>query len=258
LLPYYPDVAVYSSNYGLKIKLSAHLKNNRVYNLKNPKEFLEFTRKNDGFIFIWDLSKSTLCHLQLVFAKLCEQERNIEVLCLCGDEDCGEFMRKIISYANQKPLRLHFSGYNTLLSSIKLASSRLLESRLAEIAENEDRLNYITLKHDNKKLILVENLIKFVEKTGKNVVQVTLSNNERIESTSNLKDIAGQSTPCLFQCHKSFLVNIKYIKTITPNEWNNYDITLDDELTIPLSKGFFPHFTVAKNLLRSSAVHTLR
>jgi hypothetical protein len=41
LLPYFPDVAVYSSNYSLKIKLSAHLKNNRVYNLKNPKEFLD-------------------------------------------------------------------------------------------------------------------------------------------------------------------------------------------------------------------------
>ncbi len=258
MLPYFPDVAVYSSNYSLKIKLSAHLKNNRVYNLKNPKEFLDFARKNDGFIFVWELSKSTLCHLRILLAKLCEQENNIEILCLCGDEDCGEFMKKMISYANEKPLRLHFSGYNTLLSSIKLASSRLLESKLAAIAENEDRLNYITLKHDNKKLILVENLIKCLEKTGKNVIQVTLSDNEKIDSTSNLKDIASQSTPCLFQCHKSFLVNIKYIQAISPNEWNHYDITLDGELTIPLSKGFFPHFTVAKNLLKSSAIQTFR
>lgn len=182
--PFYPDVVIFSNNYSLKVKLSTSLKNNRVYSLRNINELQDITHNNNCFIFIWELSKATLNHMQFLFAKLYEQENNIEVLCICNNDNCGDFIKKIISYVNQKPIRLHFSSYHTLTHSIKIASCHILESKLAKIAESHECLNYITLKHKNKNLILVENFIKYVEKAGKSVVKVKLSSNNTIESTS--------------------------------------------------------------------------
>ncbi|GAB6988320.1 LytTR family DNA-binding domain-containing protein [Paenibacillus pini] len=252
MLSFYPDIAIYTTKYSLIADLLPHFRNNRVFNLKNIKQLQEAASKNNGLVLILELTNNIVCQLQAIFSQLSKKESDTHLIFLCNNQIDAELLKKTIFHANTNPFFIHFSKYETLLTSIQLATKRIIEKYLAKIAEKElTTMNYLTLKYNNKNLIIIENLIKCVEKVSKNSVDITLSNNNKIQSTSNLKEIVNQSSPLLFQSHKSFLVNIKYIKSISPSECNTHLITLENELNIPLSKGFFPHFTVARNILKS-------
>ncbi|MGQ8871294.1 LytR/AlgR family response regulator transcription factor [Paenibacillus sp. TSA_86.1] len=153
------------------------------------------------------------------------------------------------------PVSLHFSSLNTLVKSIEIESKQLYENELAQVMEHDkDFVNFITIKNEGKKMILLENTIKYIVKSGKTLANLHLTNNTILTSSSSLKDIVNLSSPFLFQCHKSYLVNIKFIKTISSNQWDGYEIILEDDTHLPLSKSFFQQFKLASNLLKSSLI----
>lgn len=229
------------------LNMLPELSDKEIHYLKTVDQLKEI-RSN---VFIVELSEDILSQIEIFISQTVAT--NAHIIFICSSNVPVSIFRKVILFSNIDSVFLHFSTLDTILSSIYKASSQIFEHQLAQITQKEiTNYNYITLKHKNKTLKILENLIQSVEKTSKNTIEVSLINNKNIESTSNLKDILNQSTPSLFQSHKSFLVNARYINIISPSEWNNYFITLENGDTIPLSKGFYPHFIVANDSLKHS------
>ncbi|MDD9266421.1 LytR/AlgR family response regulator transcription factor [Paenibacillus sp. GCM10023248] len=70
---------------------------------------------------------------------------------------------------------------------------------------------WITVKNQKSHLPISEESILFVEKEDKRLTRVHLMNGAQVETSTNLSEIAAQSSPLIFSPFKGFLVNLRHV-----------------------------------------------
>jgi DNA-binding LytR/AlgR family response regulator len=110
-------------------------------------------------------------------------------------------------------------------------------------------IRWINVKNHKRDISINEDSIVYVEKVEKRLIKIYLSDKRCIESTSNMNEIFEQATEHIFSPHRSYLVNVNYITSVTPDHFifGNYKITLSHSPTvIPLTKRQYCHYVKAK------------
>ncbi|MDR6715726.1 LytTR family DNA-binding domain-containing protein [Paenibacillus sp. 2003] len=252
MLKYCPEIAIISKKYSLKLNLSNRV-NNNICLLKSISNFEYYLEDHNSCIIIYEITKESIDLLPEIIKIINIQEKKIIKLIVLGEYNESEFYKQLGSCLIDSPVSLHFSNLNTLVKSIEIESEQLYQNELAQVMQHDkDFVNFITIKNEGRKMILLENSIKYITKSGKTLANIHLTDGTILKSSSCLKDIVTLSSPFLFQCHKSYLVNIKFIKMISPDQWEGYEIILEDDTHLPLSKSFYQQFKLASNLLKAS------
>ena len=140
---------------------------------------------------------------------------------------------------------LIYTVFYTSLSYQKYMRKRL--DALLEKTTQEQEGIQITL-HDNrvrgKDLCIPLNDLLYIEAQKNNVAVYYLSNGQlnRIEIQSTLASVLNdlKDYPNIFQCHRSFVVNLNSITSAKGNS-NGYTLELGGGLaTVPVSRSFVP------------------
>lgn len=103
------------------------------------------------------------------------------------------------------------------LNSINKAKRLVKERKIIELFEKRKK-NIINVSSNNRTIWLDEDSIVYVEKTvERNNFDIHLIDGRIIKSGSNLKSIRTQCSDWVIYPHRSFLVNTRHIKVITPD-----------------------------------------
>ncbi|MFE5321849.1 LytR/AlgR family response regulator transcription factor [Paenibacillus sp. NPDC056579] len=141
---------------------------------------------------------------------------------------------------------------NKLLKALHEAKIRIHSSLLSSAilsSKQDTHIHWITCKLKFRERQIPEDLIMYVEKAEKYLANIYLSDGEVVQTTSTLSEIHNQSQGNIFRSHKSFLVNIKHVKTVfaSIDVAGGYDINLKhSSSTIPLSRKLYPNYDAAK------------
>jgi DNA-binding LytR/AlgR family response regulator len=110
-------------------------------------------------------------------------------------------------------------------------------------------IRWINVKNHKRDISINEDSIVYVEKAEKRLVRIYMSDHRCIESTSNMNEILEQASEYIFSPHRSFLVNVNYITSVTPDHFifGNYKISLSKwPADIPLTKRQYCYYIKAK------------
>ena len=111
-------------------------------------------------------------------------------------------------------------------------TDEMLKKALTRALRNlsEENGNLITIKQKNKHITLNYCDIVYIE-TMRNNIQIHLKNAEVVNLFSTLKKFSNALPPIFLHCHKSYVVNMKYVKECRPFE---FIMNSDDEKVIPI------------------------
>ncbi|MBD8500056.1 LytTR family DNA-binding domain-containing protein [Paenibacillus arenosi] len=248
-------ILVFSPNCEFRVRVSEMLKEYTVTAIQTIEKFRGEIKKQKNSIAILEVTEKTAQLLERLLT-IKNEVSNVKFIYFVNLKDI-EALLSLLSL-NPSSILPCCLDENVLRSNVTKVMQYIYEQGLACVTKkNLKKYNFIQLTVKNKQTEIIEDLIMFIEKKGKYNVEIYLSNGGVITSTTNLKDISTQSTPYLFQSHKSFLVNIKYTHSVIPNSFNNYDLTLSNQTIIPLSKSYYPIYNVAKTLLKADNTYSV-
>ncbi|MCR8842218.1 LytTR family transcriptional regulator [Paenibacillus sp. SC116] len=248
-------ILVFSPNCEFRVRVSEMLKEFTVTGIQTMEKFRGEIKKQKTSIAILEVTEKTAQLFERLL-KIKNEVSNVKFIYFVNLKDT-ETLLNLLSL-NPSSILPCCLDENLLRSNVTKVMQYIYEQGLAFITKNNlKKYNFIQLTVKNKQKEIIEDLIMYIEKKGKYNVEIHLNNGGVITSTTNLKDISTQSTPYLFQSHKSFLVNIKYTHSVSPNSFNNYDLTLSNQTMIPLSKNYYPIYNVAKTLLKNDNNYTV-
>lgn len=90
--------------------------------------------------------------------------------------------------------------------------SRLKKQKL----KSDKEVRHLLIKVDNESILVEQENIIFIEKLGKKIVVHSI--NEQHETYGTLDWAESQLSENYFRSHKSYLINMHYVKKIT--QWN--------------------------------------
>lgn len=104
---------------------------------------------------------------------------------------------------------------------------------MENINSNSNYSNRIIIPNNNGFEVFSSNTISYIKADGSYCELFTINNDKGFMSSKSLKAIQDQLDPNIFKkCHRSFLVNINYVKSFDKNLGN---ITMVDGTIIPMS-----------------------
>lgn len=157
---------------------------------------------------------------------------------------------------------LNFVGFlmkpfdeNKLINAIEEAKHRVRANLLSAIdkaAIQHTNVKWIKYVHNFREYEIAEEMIMYVEKIDKYVSHIYLSDNQVLQTKTTLTELLSQCSYNVFRSHKSFIVNLKYVKTVSSSKETKggYDIELlTSSASIPLSKKLYGNYLAAKDQL---------
>ncbi|SCW78814.1 two component transcriptional regulator, LytTR family [Paenibacillus tianmuensis] len=157
---------------------------------------------------------------------------------------------------------LNFVGYilkpvdklkfiRAIQEAVKRTEARLLTS-IASV--NQAEVRWINCRYKYRDQQIPEHLIVHIKKEDKYLSHIHLADGGIVKTSTTLKEIEKQCSNNVFRSHKSYLVNIKYIRAVYANIHTpgSYDITLSNSMDVlPLSSKYYPDY-LAKIRLRDN------
>lgn len=124
-------------------------------------------------------------------------------------------------------------GYD--VSALHYLMKPVSKDKLIEVlnkAKNKisTREKVLILPVDGELLRISLNQIYYIEACAHSVLIVT--NNDRIEVKRSISEMENEVDKNFVRCHRSYLVNLKYISRLSKNE-----VVLDSSTVLPLSRG---------------------
>lgn len=115
--------------------------------------------------------------------------------------------------------------------------------RIKGINSNPDNYkNFICVKKQNEKLVIHTDKISYISVQGRKLTIYTPHESiERVTINNTLSQFIKQLPKNFVQCHKSFCVNLQYVKSF--NGWKK--VTLTDNTEISISRSFTNSFKQA-------------
>lgn len=102
----------------------------------------------------------------------------------------------------------------------------VLDKAVAKLNKHEE---YLLIRKNNDFIKTPLSLITYIEANAHKTIINTID--DKIESTTSISKIESQLNSGFIKCHRSYIVNIKYIHKITKT-----DVILDNNYLIPLSR----------------------
>ncbi|MDM8100699.1 MULTISPECIES: LytTR family transcriptional regulator DNA-binding domain-containing protein [Oceanobacillus] len=129
-------------------------------------------------------------------------------------------------------------GVQQLEQDIEDAENTAEEEPEDEITSMQVQLDKISAKIEDKIILFNPLEIDYIEaRDGQTYLFV---NNEEFASSNTIKSLEDRLQPLgFFRCHRSYLVNLQWVREIIIWSKNSYSLSLDNpsKSTIPLSKG---------------------
>lgn len=182
---------------------------------RNGEEFLNyFNSKRDIDIIFLDIQMPGINGIDVAH-KIREMDSNIKIF----------FLTSLFKYA--------LEGYSVRAEQylIKPLKYKQFEKELKKVIQTIESENnrYIIEKNDAGIFKIMLSDIIYVETVGRNTLIHTFM--EDVVSYRNMKEHEGILDSCFFRCHRAFIVNLAYVKTMV-----DCDIILYKDKKIPLSK----------------------
>jgi len=112
---------------------------------------------------------------------------------------------------------------------------RLAFDRYFGRVQNPEKAKYLVFRKKNKNLLLSVNDVIFFKSEGYLVNAFSVNNNSNLLEKS-LKHLELILPPNFIRCHRSFIVNIEFIKSYQNTGGGVYNIELKDGKSLPISR----------------------
>ncbi|WP_127588962.1 LytR/AlgR family response regulator transcription factor [Paenibacillus koleovorans] len=147
--------------------------------------------------------------------------------------------------------------YEKLANAVHTAKTRMIQKRASLLPVTTlAPTHWIQCKWKFKIRQIAEEHILFIKKEEKLLTQVYLTGQEVISTSSTLKEIQAQCSHRIVRTHKSYLVNLQYVKSVFPSitYMGSYDLSLvGSSLIVPLSKRLVSNFHEAQRMVSQGA-----
>ncbi|OPA81301.1 hypothetical protein BVG16_03005 [Paenibacillus selenitireducens] len=169
-----------------------------------------------------------------------EQGISIPIIIVSNSMDpahySGGFELESIDYIN---LPLSMDRFERAIGKAKkrIENQKILQT----VAQKHKKM--IRIKHKYRDMNIDEDEIVFIEKLEKRKYKIFLNEGIEIETSTNLEQIQVQCSEWVISPHRSFLVNLKRIKSVIPDPYikGNYQIIYPTfNKIIPLTRRHFP------------------
>lgn len=204
------------------IRLKQHACHVTVHTFASASELFLFTKKHGAFdVVILDIIMPHLNGLELA-AKLRAHKDNCKIIFLTSSPEFAVDSYKVKAY------------YYLLKNSACTELPKLLGRALDEITEESN--TSVVIKEKDKWTRVPLSSIQYVESVN-HTVYFHLHKSETISCFSRLNEFINIfiSDKRFVKCHKSYIVNMQYVTSITGK-----DFVLEGGITVPISRNAYP------------------
>lgn len=163
----------------------------------------------------------------------------------------GMTIAKEIRKINRDVVIIFLSSYPSIVfRSFEVGTFRFLVKPIEEEAffralddliREMERDDVLTVKIDGTNYFIQGKQITYIEGDGKNCIIHCIDKDETMESHETLSNVEQRlSKKNFFRCHKSFLVNLRYVSS-----YNHTDLILEDKGVIMISRQRYKPFVEA-------------
>ncbi len=125
-------------------------------------------------------------------------------------------------------------GYPILLNQTKAALIVILPSHFS--FPEKEPISFLTGKDENGWSPVVINDVMYIESLNKKTWFYEKGTQHK--TTITLKELQLSLPKQFLRIHRSYIINIRYIKTITRDLASNFQVTLINEMTLPISQSY--------------------
>lgn len=125
-------------------------------------------------------------------------------------------------------------GYPILLNQTKAALIVILPSHFS--FPEKEPISFLTGKDENGWSPVLINDVMYIESLNKKTWFYEKGTQHK--TTITLKELQLSLPKQFLRIHRSYIINIRYIKTITRDLASNFQVTLINEMTLPISQSY--------------------
>ena len=125
-------------------------------------------------------------------------------------------------------------GYPILLNQTKAALIVILPSHFS--FPEKEPISFLTGKDENGGSPVLINDVMYIESLNKKTWFYEKGTQHK--TTITLKELQLSLPKQFLRIHRSYIINIRYIKTITRDLASNFQVTLINEMTLPISQSY--------------------
>lgn len=193
---------------------------------------------NDNFEQVIDFTKSNIGHVNVFFMDIVLNEENSTGLTLAKQIRKIDVMAYFIIITSHPELSLKVFNYKIKALDLIFKQEENIEKRIGEcldtiLSESSkiDNLNLrsqITIKSVNGlHTVKLSDILYFETRPGYRFIYCTLTDKTCIVFRDTLREVKKELDSRFFQCHRSFIINTRYIKKFCRNR-QSYSVIMED------------------------------
>jgi len=193
---------------------------------------------NNSFEEIVEFAKSNIGHVNVFFIDIVLNEKNSTGLTLAKQIRKIDVMAYFIIITSHPELSLKVFNYKLKALDCIFKQEEDLEKRIREcldtIVTESSRINGLTLKNqitiksiNGIHTVNLSDILYFETRPGCRLIYCVLSDNTCISFRHTMKELIKNLDSRFFQCHRSFIINTRFIKRFYRNR-QSYSVIMED------------------------------